>query len=165
MDDKAELDVDGAEIHEGIADGSRVQGVAENAEWLQAENGYWLPKLLLQPEHHAVAATLQQEPAASLPEGVPPRQYNSSDGAHASAFEHTSTAIPAQFSLDDVQNVQQLLADGWGWPTEEEQAAPGINPLRFSARALELCWNFLSLQCLSRAKATLWSDGTYTSTS
>eukprot|EP01043_Picozoa_sp_COSAG02_P054962 COSAG02_NODE_6305_length_3665_cov_126.598990_3_plen_372_part_00 len=132
MDDKAELDVDGAAIFQGIADGSRVQGVAENAEWLQAENGYWLPKLLLRPEHHAVAAALQQDPATLLPEGMPPYQSNSSDNAQNGATEHTPTAVPAQLSLDDVQTVQQLLADGWRWPTEEEQAAPGTHRSRFS---------------------------------
>lgn len=137
MDDKAELDVDGLEIFQGIADGSRVQGVAENAEWLQAENGYWLPKLLLRPEHHAVAATLQHDLATLLPESVPPHRPNSSDSARDGASEHTLTTVPPQLSLDVVQTVQQLLADGWRWPTEEEQAAPGTSPSRFSDRKCE----------------------------
>ena len=38
---------DGADIDAGIEDGSAVRGVAENAEWVQAENGYWLPKKLV----------------------------------------------------------------------------------------------------------------------
>ena len=93
MDDTAELDVDGADIFEGIADGSQVRGIAESADWLQAENGYWLPKLLLRPAHHAALGALSAAPALpATPEGVPPEQHSIASG---------SAAAPAAFSLDD----------------------------------------------------------------
>lgn len=160
MEDKVELDVDGEEIFAGIEDGSRVQGVAENSEWLQAENGYWVPKLLLQREDHAAASSLRESMRQSsdspslvsslpfmtsvLPEGLPPQQtVVSNDDVQmievqmADPSGHAPTAVSADvssdrvqtvphLSLDDAQAVQQLLADGWAWPTEAEQMASGI---------------------------------------
>ena len=100
MDDTAELNVDGADIFEGIADGSQVRGIAESADWLQAENGYWLPKLLLRPAHHAALGALSAAPALpAMPEGVPPEQHSTASGSAAAGMngEHA----PAAFSLDD----------------------------------------------------------------
>ena len=97
MDDTADdLDVDGPDIFEGIADGSQVQGIAENADWLQAENGYWLPKRLLRPAHHAALGALVPFSEHAMPEGVPPAQPSIVSG-RASGINDALAA----FSLDD----------------------------------------------------------------
>ena len=79
-----------------------------------------------------------------LPEGVPPQQPVVSDDEvqmtevqmadpSGNALTAASADVSSDYvqtvphlSLDDAQTVQQLLADGWAWPTEAEQMASGI---------------------------------------
>ena len=115
---------DGADIDAGIEDGSAVRGVAENAEWVQAENGYWLPKKL-------VRRVRSWMPAAGVEEGVPPADAGAQPearaaGAGAGAGAGLSGGLDPEaatgYKLTEA-TAARLLGAGWVWPSEEEQAA------------------------------------------
>ena len=64
-----------------------------------------------------------------IPEGLPPDKTNTPDFTTAAAAAPLASGviIAGQHMLDDVATVAQLVADGWEWPTEEEQTASGTN--------------------------------------